>query len=231
MKKTRRPAPGFAPLWLSMVAGGLVAFSLGRPAADVTGTGLATASETQGTPGGQNPLAAVFPVSFDSERIRLHIVGDTLEVRGTYWLLCLRPTSSPLSLIYPFPRDSLLGGARMVSLHARVGTLGEAPISWENVAATYSGVRWIIPPCSSDTIEIESVYRQKILTRYARYIVTTTRAWEQPLKHAAFEIHLPPGAKPVEFSFPFKKVTGSDYYAYEESEFFPDRDITVRWEP
>jgi hypothetical protein len=61
--------------------------------------------------------------------------------------------------------------------------------------------------------------------------VTTTRTWGRALRHAAFEIHLPAGAVPLDFSFPFeiRRAQGEVYYTYEADDFFPDRDIVVRW--
>lgn len=192
------------------------------------------------------PVATGFPLSFDSEWIRLHIVGDSLEVRGTYWLVCRLPFESPIPLFYPFPQDSLLGGARMVSgtVHLRSAsnprTADDAryerdaaysePLRFETLGGL-PGVRWWIPPCTGDTVEVESVYRQQLRSNYARYIVTTTRKWEQPLRCARFEIHLPAGAVPDRFSFPFTEFKDADetFYRYEALSFFPEEDIRVWW--
>ena len=67
-------------------------------------------------------------VSFDSERVKLTVISDTLEVHGTYYLVCRRSGAS-VSLFYPFPCDSLLGGARMVSLSASVGGAPPTPVA------------------------------------------------------------------------------------------------------
>jgi len=181
---------------------------------------------------GADALSSAFPLSFDSEWIRLSIAGDSLEVRGTYWLTCRRPTSAPTPLFYPFPRDSLLGGARMVSLMACVDRGESAPATWKEIPGIW-GVRWVVSPCSGDTIRLDAVYRQRIRTNYARYIVTTTQKWDRPLRRARFEIRLPAGAEPEEFSFPFtlKEAGGDRYYGFEAEGFFPDHDIVVRWKP
>jgi len=192
-----------------------------------------------GAPGGRpapaprrtGPIATAFPLRFDSEIIRLRIVEDSLEVDGTYFLACQSAYDSPISLFYPFPRDSLLAGARMVSGETRVARGPWSPLRWEDVPRA-SGVRWWAPPCPGDTVEIHCLYRQAIRTAYARYIVTTTRAWQQPIRHARFEIRLPAGATPVEFSFPFAESRDSTgvVYVWETEEFFPDQDIVVRWQ-
>lgn len=171
-----------------------------------------------------------FPILFDSEWIRLSVVGDTLEVRGTYILRCQGRTGAQISLFYPFPEDSLLGGARMVSLRASVDGIDAGAWSWEETPGI-SGVHWRTPPCTGDTITMEAVYRQKLATSYARYIVTTTRGWHRPIRRARFDIHLPAGAAAPEFSYPFEAREDSlgRRYTYEAESFYPDRDIVVRW--
>jgi len=177
-----------------------------------------------------NPFAEGFPLVFDAEWVRLDVDGDTLEVSGTFLFLCREPIEQPLALFFPFPVDSLLGGAHMVSLEFRVGDRAAVPGRWEDVPGN-PGVRWWMPPCPGDSFVAEWVYRQAIRADYARYIVLSARLWGRPLRYAAFEIGLPPGAEPLEFSYPFERGgTGEEAcYAWETEEFFPDRDIVVRW--
>jgi hypothetical protein len=175
-------------------------------------------------------LPPPFSVSFASEWIRLTVIGDSLEVRGTYYVHCRQQGGASVSLFYPFPEDSLLGEARMVSLTTSIDGGDTSDVQWE-ASRGAPGVRWRTPPCTGDTIAIDAVYRQKLNARYARYIVTTTKAWQRPLTLARFEIRLPQGAIPTEFSFPFEArqdATGR-YYAFETRDFLPDRDVVVRW--
>jgi len=193
--------------------------------------GPATADEAPRRPP-RSAFARSLPLVFDSEHIALSILGDSLEVRGRYLLRCQGRGGSEFPLLYPFPRDSLLGGWRFVSLAVRAGAAAPAlPARWETLPGQ-SAVRWWLPACAGDTLIAEAVYRQALRADYARYIVTTTRAWERPLRRAEFEIRLPAGAEPVEFSFPFAPSTEAPgLYRYEATEFLPDRDITVRWRP
>ncbi len=200
----------------------------GRPAEALAADAPAVGSRTSPRPG---PMVTGFPLRFDSEIIRLCIVGDSLEVDGTYFLACQLPYEEPIPLFYPFPRDSLLAGARMVGGRTRISDGPWEPLRFE-AAPGRDGVRWRIPACPGDTIEVQGLYRQGIREKYARYIVTTTRAWQQPLRHARFEIRLPEGARPAEFSFPFTadRDSAGVVYVWETDSFFPDRDITVRWQ-
>ncbi|MGD8396753.1 MAG: hypothetical protein PVF43_14885 [Candidatus Eiseniibacteriota bacterium] len=199
--------------------------------------GPAAAREGDGA-GGNRPR---LPVRFDSEIVRLVIEPDTVEVTGHYWLVCDPDFRHDVRLFYPYPEDSLLGGAHTLSLAWR--TPGEP---WREarfqeadgmpaVPGTTSrrGARWQLPPAPGDTLEVRTVYRQALRSTYARYIVTTTRAWQRPLTRARFEIELPPGATPVRFSFPFRWHDAGDggYYLFETTRFMPDEDIVVEWEP
>ena len=99
-----------------------------------------------------NPIGEVFALVFDSEWIWLDIVGDSLEVRGIYVLLCRTPVAESIPLFFPFPKDSLLGGARMVSLAYRTGADPSAPADWEELPGA-SGVRWWLPPCAGAVLQ------------------------------------------------------------------------------
>jgi hypothetical protein len=120
----------------------------------------------------------------------------------------------------------------MVSLGFRAGADTTMSGRWEEVPGN-PGVRWWMPPCRGDSLVAEFVYRQGIHAEYARYIVMSARLWGRPLRHAAFEIRLPPGVEPLDFSYPFeRRGMGEDAcYTWETEEFFPDRDIVVRWRP
>ncbi|HOX24157.1 MAG TPA: hypothetical protein PLL30_00205 [Candidatus Krumholzibacteria bacterium] len=174
---------------------------------------------------------SALPVVFDSELVVLEIESDSLRVDGTYVLLC-RPDAAgtPVSLVYPYPQDPELGGARTVSLACRLGAG-----SWRQLAVHElpggRGALWSLPVAAGDTLEVRTTYRQALRTAYARYIVTTTAAWGRPLRSARFEIHLPPGVVAEEFSFPFEPCDrgGRDCWCYEATDFLPDRDVTVRW--
>lgn len=178
-----------------------------------------------------NPFAEIFPLTFDAEWVRLDVDGDRLEVSGTFLLLCREPITEPIALFFPFPVDALLGEAHMVSLRFRVGGDDAGiPGRWEEVPGN-PGVRWWMPPCPGDSLVAEWVYRQAIRAEYARYIVLSARLWGRPIRYAAFEIALPPGAEPIELSYPFvRRAAGEEaVYFWETEEFFPDRDVVARW--
>lgn len=178
------------------------------------------------------PVSPPTALTFDSEIVRIAVLGDSVEIEGRYRFLTNHPGSGSVPLLYPFPADSRLGGARMVSVegHARDTAWTSIPFS---EVPDLPGALWRVPADGHDTLEVRAVYRQALRTTYARYIVTTTRSWGQPLRSARFEITLPAGASPHRFSHDFRAVRlrGRRVYVFEARQFLPDRDIEVEWSP
>ena len=168
-------------------------------------------------------------VRFDRERVILRIVPGEVEVQGTYEFLCAGQGPDSLTLFYPYPQDSLLGraGTRLVESFCGDGPPRPVPFAEHRPA----GVSWLIPLKACKRLTVRTVYHQERRATYARYIVTSTAAWGHPLRHARFEIHLPEGAVPEEFSFPFEvdEELGPNAWVYEANDFMPRRDIIVQW--
>jgi hypothetical protein len=171
------------------------------------------------------------PLRFESEIVRLLVNADSLTVEGIYVLSCDPDRTGFTTLLYPYPDDPRLGGARTLELACRVRP---DPV-WQPAAYRELphnlGAHWRLPLAPGDTLEVRTVYRQALHEAYARYIVTTVHGWRHPLRRARFEIMLPPDAEPTEFSFPFAPCDslGPSVYCYEATDFRPDKDIEVRW--
>jgi hypothetical protein len=174
-----------------------------------------------------------FPLQFESEVVRLFVEPDSVRVEGLYRFACTDAGGSDIALAYPYPADSLMGGARTLYLRARApGGLWEPAVFTE--APRGRGVRWRLPGCTADTMEAHTEYRQARRANHAVYIVTTTRAWGRPLRRARFEVYLPPGATEPRFSHPFeyRAARGPQErpgWVLEARDFLPDREIVVDW--
>lgn len=166
---------------------------------------------------------------FDREHVILRILPGEVEVEGSYEFLCAAGGPDSLSVFYPYPQDSLLGPAETRLVESRCGNATARPVPFTEHPP--AGVDWRIPAAACRRLTVRTVYRQGLETAYARYIVTTTSTWGHPLSHAGFEIHLPEGAVPVEFSFPFERDErlGPNAWVYDARDFSPAHDVTVRW--
>lgn len=181
--------------------------------------------------GGGDAVASGYPLRFDGEVVRLFVEADSLRVEGHYHFRCGESVARAATLLYPYPADSLLGGARTLRLEARAPGGDWQPLTFAEMPGR-STVRWLVPLDLADQLELRTTYRQALRGRYARYIVTTTAAWGRPLASARFEIHLPGGAEPTYLSYPFRRVEdeGRAYWLFEAEEFAPTEDVVVTWE-
>jgi hypothetical protein len=211
----------------------------GVPAFLVVLAGLAAAaavavagSQERGSSASGTGFRDSFPLRFDSESVRLFVEEDTLRVEGTYRFLCRESESPIAALLYPYPADSSLGAARTLSLEGRAPGLPWRPLDFVELPGS-AGVRWRVPLDLGDTLEVRTVYLQRTYGRTARYIVMTTHAWQRPLREARFEIHLPAGATPTNFSYPFtrRESAAGVFYSFEAKDFIPDGDIIVEYQP
>ena len=198
-----------------------------RPAAWLAGAALLLGTGLHAPP---DSGAGTRPVEFDSERVCIHAGVDSVEIEGFYRFRVGPGAPTVFTILYPYPDDARLGGARTVRVDARVGDGPWSPVEFREVPGMH-GSFWSLPTGGGDSLEVRGLYRQALRGRYARYIVTSTASWSRPLRFARFEITLPPGARVLRFSHPFRRPAGrpGGPYVWEAREFLPDRDIEVEW--
>lgn len=178
--------------------------------------------------GAAEPDRSAGRLEFDSEEILIDLRGDAVEVTGTYHFRVAGGPVPAQPMLYPYPEDPLLGAARTLRLEWRQPDGRWALLAFEELPPR--GVRWRLPATESGALTVRTVYRQAMRSTYARYIVTTTQAWGQPLRRASFEVRLPPGAKDPTFSYPFRpKGPSVRVWTYEARDFMPREDVVVRY--
>jgi hypothetical protein len=165
---------------------------------------------------------------FDAEEILIDVRGDVVEVTGIYHFRVVDGPVPAQPMLYPYPVDPLLGAARTLRLERRQDDGRWTALAFEELPP--QGVRWHLPAAGSGTLAVRTVYRQAMRGTYARYIVTTTGAWGQPLRKASFELRLPADARDPTFSHPFRpKGPSVRVWTYEATDFQPRKDIVVRY--
>jgi hypothetical protein len=179
---------------------------------------------------GSDPSRGWFPLQFHSERICITVLGDSVEVNGFYRFLANAGPGQAVTLAFPYPQDSLLGGAETLRLEEIDPDGSRRDLRFQELPAN-RGAAWFLEVPAGDTLLVETVYRQHLRSCFARYIVTTTGLWKRPLHHARFEVALPPEIDSPTFSYPFEPQTNGEpkVWVFEASEFLPERDIEIRW--
>jgi hypothetical protein len=168
------------------------------------------------------------PVSFVGEEISLAITGGRVTVTGRYRLHSSLPGKHAVPLAYPFP----VGAKADYPDTIRVFQGKElVPVKFDEdrkQAAAFFRIE------AEGDFEFTAVYSQRLRAREATYILTTTREWGVPLQTAEFRVTLPNNLTPTYWSWPpdrTERKNGFTTYRIHRANFFPDRDLTVRWKP
>jgi hypothetical protein len=164
---------------------------------------------------------------FASENMFISIAPpDTLCVQGEYFFASKsgEPLSTPVA--YPFPVDSLHAFPHVIRVEQKGKLL---PFEPQVRSAT------IVFPLKLDKNETSCVtisYRQKLSRPKARYIITTTQTWGEPLAWGYYRIAMPSGAALSYLSYPSDSVfsrADSTIYEFRKKNFMPERDIVVEF--
>jgi hypothetical protein len=163
-------------------------------------------------------------IVFEREHIRIHLGAAEIRIEGTYTFANPSSTSLRQGLYYPFPIDSLHPTVENVTVRS-----GNDTIPFTH---TDKGIGLTVFVPENGSTEIKVSYSQTCLDGTGCYILTSTAAWEAPLRHASFEIHVPDTLQLDWAAYDIDKVTkgrASRIHEFSRVNFMPDRDLCLRW--
>jgi hypothetical protein len=168
-------------------------------------------------------------LDFWRENIAARVVAaDTITIDGTYFFRSSTGAAVHTQLFYPFPLDSVhdypvrwaarsaAGGAPIVCRESREGFF--FPVSVEPGAV-----------CS-----LLITYTQHVRKSQARYILSTTKAWDKPLGPSNYTVTLPSKMTLLFLSYEADTVIsskGQTTHRFFRDNFMPDRDLAFEWAP
>jgi hypothetical protein len=151
----------------------------------------------------------------------MRIAGDYFYVDGIYHLRCEDNTKIILS--YPFPVDSLYGKIDSLFIFNLTSNEIIHPI------VTYSHhVNFDLISGNEKEIELQIMYRQRILGNKAEYILQTTRSWGKPLEDAHYQLITSANTYITRFSLPpMDSIQAGEQtiYYWEEHNYLPVRNL------
>jgi hypothetical protein len=165
-------------------------------------------------------------IQFYRENLTFRIEDSCFMMSGLYYLRNLGDTSREIDLFYPLPHDSLHGSVDSILLFS-VDTNEEIT----DFRRTKKGLLFTTKVDSTASLHIS--YRQKLLGSKARYILTTTKHWQQPLEKAEYHLIVPGNIRITSFSYPpdEKEETGMYIiYRWQREYFIPDRDMVFSFQ-
>ena len=173
------------------------------------------------------------PVEFFAEEITLSVTDSTADVTGIYYFRNNTPREGDYPVIFPFYVDSLsLFPSKIEGFEVQPKSVGRS-LEISKYEERNSIV--INIPLKPNAVTIwELDYRQRILGHSARYILTSTRSWGQPLETATYEFIVPADFTDVNVWPEADSIfEGGHYCKYlaHRINFMPSRDMEISWEP
>ena len=168
---------------------------------------------------------------FYGEDIYMQVLEDSVEVVGIYEFRSTFDEHRKWPIFYPYASDKYHGAARTMYVEEIRAEDTTYSLSFKE---RKTGSAWYLdlPPNSKKKIKV--AYRQKLRSNRATYILTTTRAWEDPLVYANFYVTLPSDkTQSVVLSYAPDDTThnedGSVTYVIRRENLMPEKDLTVIW--
>ena len=159
------------------------------------------------------------PIRFKEEVIHLDVDEARLDVDALYIFQNRTRARQLITLFYPFPVDEThafpdrveVEGARYKA--AKHGLL----------------LRLRFGPGEDRAVTVR--YSQAITRPPARYILTSTGAWGEPLDEAEYQVRWPAALEDVRVSYPgeITREGAQQVLRFSRSDFLPERDLVVDW--
>jgi hypothetical protein len=164
---------------------------------------------------------------FVSERVVLTLLpdGDGVDVEGRYVFQNTTGDSLRRAIYFPFAVDA----DHPAPAEVEVEVVGGPPVRVEHLAA---GVLFEVS-CPPRDLTLRVRYRQACRTPTATYVVTSARAWGEPLARAEFVVYVPAGLVLEDASYPLVlrgyMPGGGQARGLTLQPFSPTRELSVRW--
>jgi len=157
-------------------------------------------------------------IDFFKEDIKIEIEDNRAKVSGIYFFKNFTKNRKRVKFYYPFSVDSN---------HSYPETILLDYLYEKDSAGIYFTMR--LNPQKIDSFKI--TYEQRLRHRNFRYITTTTRKWQRPIKEANFTIIMPEGlSAKINYSvFKDRKIGDRHYYYIYKRNFYPEEDLKIQW--
>jgi len=169
-------------------------------------------------------ISAQQSLSFEEEDITFEIKDNIFFVDGIYYFHS--ETKHQYPIIYPFPKDTIYG----MPFNIKVENL----ITGENLSYKYNNdsSSVIFFAVIENFTPIKISYQQELKSNKAKYILTTTKYWNKPLKQVGYKLVTDINFNIKSFSIlPDKEIMigNKQIYLWNKINFFPDIDFELEF--
>ncbi len=160
-------------------------------------------------------------IDFIKEEVSLHCFSDQIEVEGNYYFRNNTNKIVSIEVFYPFPVDSNAHFPHDIYVDAYEYITEKNGISWKMKFDEFETKSFLVK------------YDQEISKNYAKYILFTSKKWENPIVNAKFTVSVPKEFKNVSLSYKYDEKTKKNervYYIIEINDLHTSKDLTIEWD-
>lgn len=164
-------------------------------------------------------------LSFVEEDLTFEITDSVFIVQGLYFFTS--PVEKDYLIVYPFPSENIYGNP--FDIH--VIDINSSDTLAFKMADNQSSMAFTAR--ISGQTQLYITYSQTLKSNKARYILTTTRSWNQPLERAEYKLLTDSNLVISGFSMPPENiiaVEGKHIYIWQKENFMTAKDFEVEFE-
>ena len=164
--------------------------------------------------------------TFAGEEVTIALEPDGARVTGVYRFHNPGDKPRTLKLRYPFARGPELGEPENVVVRDAAGA--EMSYTWQRHDVVFE---LTVPP--KDDARLSVSFEQACRGCEFTYILASTRSWQRPIDDASFAVVAPVQLAPVDCPYEWEEAPAAEglvRYEFRRESFYPDVDLTLRWE-
>ena len=165
-------------------------------------------------------------LEFFQEEIEITAAKENCIVQGTYYFKNTNPEKIVKMIYYPFCLNDFLSYPDSIQV---VDLIKNTNIAYRKHG---KGVSFPIHLDGKSITILKVIYIQKTSANQMEYILTTTRQWGKPLEKADFTIKIPLSyqLKYCTFDYNYRKKNNQyNIYRITKEQFYPDKNLKIRW--
>ncbi len=171
------------------------------------------------------------PIEFYQEEITMSVNDSSVRIDGVYYFKNNTSTSGPMPVLFPFYVDSLSEYPSFVRAYTISDSGDTIDVKIKHIREQ-NRVHLTIPLIPKQISKWYIEYVQKIHSTSARYVLTSTAAWGEPLKDAAYKFKVPAEYRDVK-TWPEADSSNANgnnsIYWSTKKDFMPRQDMTIYW--
>lgn len=181
--------------------------------------------------GNIKPDGSKTAVDFFQEEIILTVNDSTLKIDGVYHFRNNTGRDIPMPIAFPFHVDSATAYPHHIEAYLLDHDVKKQALEFSEIRQR-NGIRARIPLMAGEETTWQLIYEQKISSKRAVYIITSTAAWKEPLEEATY-IFVAPDDFEITYIWPEPdssyQQNGLIYRQCVKRDFMPEQEMEIIW--